>query len=679
LFFSVRLLRDSVVNPLRSILPLVLLLVSAVASLGTAAEPAIAIRSDFPGGNVIVVKNVGAQVELKPDLRGGQPWFYWHFEASASEAGKATFTFPGSPIIGVRGPAYSVDGGKTWQWLGAEHCTYDGVATPVKERRESFVYEFKPEQLKVRFAVAIPYLPENLKEFTTAHAGNPHLKQEFIAKTRNGTPVEMLVVGEPGQGREAMIVTARHHACESMASYVLEGFISEAMSETTAGVEFRKRFVLFAVPMVDRDGVAAGDQGKNRDPHDHNRDYGPKSIYPEVAAIQELGEAQDVKYAIDFHCPALRGDIHEAFHFLGLGTPRMKENLDRYIAWIKEERPQLVMTPLNYLTDDKKPNAVNPKINSHHFALRKNSVLAATLEVPYTQPNLALDPAMAREYGRGMLRAWVRTTFARDDVPAEQTDDDNGALLALRVDFLKFYRSDSARCEQLMQQAIKAHKSSPVFAPEVHLLSATMQHHQKRYRVARGTCEVVLSDPNATTFQRITASLLRLQIMADNPDLDGAKIDSLLADFLKLPYPANDQLAKAYAAVAKYHFGDHRFAKAIEVKRRQVAVAAPYETGKVLLELADFYNRSNEPAGESIKVREEAVAILRERLSPKPQRSIFGAMMTLDLFDALCGIPTATLAEKQAAAKLVLEHEVVAEMYKARVRKKLAELEAEKK
>jgi len=675
LFFSVRLLRDSVVNPLRFILPLVSLLVSAVASLGAAAEPAISIRADFPGGNVIVLKNEGAQVELKPDLRGGQPWFYWHFEASASAAGKGTFTFPGSPIIGVRGPAYSVDGGKSWQWLGAEHCTYDGVATPVKERRESFVYEFKPEQLKVRFCVAIPYLPENLKEFTTAHASNPHLKQEFLAKTRNGTPVEMLVVGEPGPGRDAMLVTARHHACESMASYVLEGFIDEAASTRPAGVEFRKRHVLFAVPMVDRDGVAAGDQGKNRDPHDHNRDYGPKSIYPEVAAIQELGEAQGVKHAIDFHCPALRGDIHEAFHFLGLGTPRMKQNLDRYIAWIKEERPQLIMTPLNYLSDDKKPNAVNPKINSHHFALRKNAVLAATLEVPYTQPGLALDPAMAREYGRGMLRAWVRTTFATTDAEMQTGDEGNTELVALRASFLKTYRSKPEETDAMLRKCL-VDGGSPTLRVEAQLLLARLKLNQKRFDEARKAVAAANNDPHATMLQIVESSVLRLQIMSQQPDESVQNFDSMLmADFAILPYPAKEQKAKALEAGSSFYTARMLYDKAIELKRRQSEVAASYETGKVLLQLAQLHDDASRPA-EAIKVRQEAVAILRERLSPKPQRSIFGAMMTLDLFDALCGIPTATLAEKQAAAKLALEHEVVAEMYKARVRKKLAELEA---
>ncbi len=71
-------------------------------------------------------------------------------------------------------------------------------------------------------------------------------------------------------------------------------------------------------------------------------------------------------------------------------------------------------------------------------------------------------------------------------------------------------------------------------------------------------------------------------------------------------------------------------------------------------------------------MRQEAVALLRKLLSPVPQRSIFGAMATLDLFEAVMAIPNSTPAEKQAAADLVLNHDVVAAPLKEKVRKAMA-------
>src|SRR5665213_2299791 len=88
---------------------------------GQAAETNVSIRADFPGGNIIVVKNEGDKLHLAPDLRGGKPWFYWNFEARASLPRRVTFVFDGSLKIGVRGPAFSLDEGKSWQWLGTDH------------------------------------------------------------------------------------------------------------------------------------------------------------------------------------------------------------------------------------------------------------------------------------------------------------------------------------------------------------------------------------------------------------------------------------------------------------------------------------------------------------------------------------------------------------------------------
>ena len=93
-----------------------------------------------------------------------------------------------------------------------------------------------------------------------------------MTKTRSGREVDLLQINHPAEGLAPMLLTARNHACETMASYVLEGFVQEALSDSWAGSEFRKRYVLYCVPLIDKDGVEAGDQGKGRRPHDHNRD-----------------------------------------------------------------------------------------------------------------------------------------------------------------------------------------------------------------------------------------------------------------------------------------------------------------------------------------------------------------------------------------------------------------------
>ena len=69
--------------------------------ISLARDEAAIIRSDFPGGNILVTKNSAATVELEPDLRGDRPWFYWYFEAEAVRPGPVRFVFP-EKVIGFK-------------------------------------------------------------------------------------------------------------------------------------------------------------------------------------------------------------------------------------------------------------------------------------------------------------------------------------------------------------------------------------------------------------------------------------------------------------------------------------------------------------------------------------------------------------------------------------------------
>ena len=379
------------------------------ALFGERTDGAVTIRSDFPGGNVAVVKNEGSSAHVEPDLRGDKPWFYWCFEAKALKAGRVRFVFPEkvagfkNGAIGFQGPALSMDMGTTWKWMGTDNV-----------EGSSFSFDFAKTDETVRFAVTIPYVQRNLDEFLKKNAGNSHLKTSVLTKSQHGREVELLQIGETSANVKPLLVTARHHATETIASYVLEGFLEEAMSDSSAGEEFRKKYVLFAVPLVDKDGVEEGDQGKNRKPHDHNRDYGDNSIYPEIQAIKELDNAMDFQFALDFHCPTLVMQDHQVMYFVGAKVhPRYNfENVSEFANWIKKGLPaNAPHGPLVWLRDETTPS---PK-NSRYFGFKKGAIMAATLEIPFAPPGKATDPGSCRKYGRVMLHAWVNTHFRTAD------------------------------------------------------------------------------------------------------------------------------------------------------------------------------------------------------------------------------------------------------------------------
>jgi hypothetical protein len=115
------------------------------------------------------------------------------------------------------------------------------------------------------------------------------------------------------------------------------------------------------------------------------------------------------------------------------------------------------------------------------------------------------------------------------------------------------------------------------------------------------------------------------------------------------------------------------YAAAIKLAKQQLAVAAAWQKGRILLRTATLYELSQQPE-PAVAAREEAVRLLRQQLAPKPQRSAFGAAIVVDLFEAVSGLPAATLEEKRTAAQQVLDHEIVAMAVKEQVRQKLAKL-----
>ncbi len=274
---------------------------------------------------------------------------------------------------------------------------------------DSFAYRFTKAGEKVRFAVTLPYVQRNLEAFLGQHAQNPHLTRTVLTNSLQGRPVDLLQVGEPATGRKSVLLTARHHACETMASLVLEGFLKAALSDTPEGAAFRSSYVLYCVPIVDKDGVEAGDQGKGRYPHDHNRDYGAVNIFPEVNAIQKLGDAKNIQMLLDLHCPTLRGESHQVMYFDGpLQAPANNLlNVQRLAALITAAMPPRAPGgPMVWLS-----NTTPETCCSKYFSTRSGAILSTTLEMPYAPPGVLMDAATVRTYGEAVLRAWVQTTF----------------------------------------------------------------------------------------------------------------------------------------------------------------------------------------------------------------------------------------------------------------------------
>lgn len=283
----------------------------------------IQIETNFPGGNIIVEKIEGDTVSIRTDLRDTEGWwFYWCFRVRGAEGRTLTFNFSEGTPIGVRGPGVSLDEGATWEWLG-EH-----------PGNKSFTYSFPADARSVRFSFGMPYTESQLNAFLNRIGDNPALKKETLCQSRKGRDVERLRIGKlKGEPQFRVLITCRAHCCEMMTSYVTEGLIEAALADDKDGKWFRKNVELLVIPFVDKDGVEDGDQGKNRKPRDHNRDFDANSIYPETRALQKFvpqWSAGKLPLTIDLHCPHIRGNFNEFIYLVGSAKPKIWEQQERF-------------------------------------------------------------------------------------------------------------------------------------------------------------------------------------------------------------------------------------------------------------------------------------------------------------------------------------------------------------
>ncbi|MBQ9691898.1 MAG: hypothetical protein IJV70_01925 [Clostridia bacterium] len=243
------------------------------------------IHSDFEGGNIKVLGQDGNTVFLQNDMRDSTgDWFYWAFCVEGAEGQSLTFSFDKN-WVGYYGAAVSRDG-VNWHWSES------------REGENSFSYTFAEDEIKVYFAHDLMYSPARLFKVFDELGVTP----KAFCISKKGREVPYLTLGD---GSRNVFLTSRHHACESTGTYVMEGLIREFIDSPIDGVK------LHIIPFMDCDGVYDGDQGKNRYPHDHNRDYIDEPVYFETAALMKVAREEGAFMSIDFHSPYHIGGVND--------------------------------------------------------------------------------------------------------------------------------------------------------------------------------------------------------------------------------------------------------------------------------------------------------------------------------------------------------------------------------
>jgi hypothetical protein len=364
----------------------------------------VRVDAEIPAGNIVCECVDGDQVAVRQESRGSSKWwFYWAFRVRGAEGRALTFTFTDGEPVGTRGPAISADRGQTWRWLNKDFT------------KKQFTYAFPPAESEVWFAFGMVYTQREWERFVVRIEPSTHVERGPLTVTRKGRQVERLRLGcLQGVPRYRVLVTARHHCCEMMASYVLEGLVEGVLAGTPKGAWLRENVEFLVIPFVDKDGVEDGDQGKYRAPRDHNRDYDGTSTHAETAALREQvpkWAGDQAVMALDLHCPWIRGENNEWVYQVGCSKKELWAQQQAFGKLLEETQPN----PLAYRQANDLPfgRAWNTSSNygqGTSFARWAGTLpgirFAGTLEIPYATANgTEVNAESARLFGANIATA----------------------------------------------------------------------------------------------------------------------------------------------------------------------------------------------------------------------------------------------------------------------------------
>jgi len=321
------------------------------------------ITKDFCGGNIEVISIKNNNVFIEREIRNDNGYFYWAFCVKGAAGKTLRFIFPQDTRVGRFGAAVSKDL-KNWFWSNSKQ---------IVNKCDAFTYTFANDENCVYFAHNMIYSDEMLIDF----ANKNNLNIKTLTHTKKGRNVPYFTIGK---GEKLIVVTSRHHACESTGTYILQGFAEGCIDKRLSGIKF------VFIPFVDYDGVLDGDAGKGRLPFDHNRDYGELCIYNETKKIRELADSGNVLMNFDFHSPHHEGRINDYPYFMKFSKDKnlLYETISNTFKFLTiNDANSMTYTGEQDIEYGVQWNESTTPNNKNYFLNRTEMNMSLTMETPY--------------------------------------------------------------------------------------------------------------------------------------------------------------------------------------------------------------------------------------------------------------------------------------------------------
>jgi len=365
----------------------------------------IKISSQFDAGAIEVVNATSANaidLNIRKDSHADIiQWFYFRLQGAQGEACSIR-------LLNAGNAAYTAG----WEGYQAM-ASYDRVnwfRVPTSFDGQVLTIEHTPGMDSVYYAYFEPYSWERHLELLDRAQMAENVRMLDLGSTVDGRDLNMLVIGEPAEGKKKVWVIARQHPGETMAEWFVEGMLDALLDPAHPfGRQLLKESVFYVVPNMNPDGSVRGNLRTNAAGANLNREWLKPSMErsPEVFLVLQKMHETGVDLCLDVH-----GDEGLPYVFVAGSeslpnfTKEQGEAQDRFIADFKIASPDFQdvhgygATPYTEET----LTMGSPHI-THAFGC-----LSLTLELPFKDnandpdPQVGWDGARSARLGASVLQ-----------------------------------------------------------------------------------------------------------------------------------------------------------------------------------------------------------------------------------------------------------------------------------
>lgn len=364
------------------------------------------ISSNFDSGNIkVIAANDPADIQLEINKDNGSDFYQWfHFKLHNNERVEHKITITNA------GQSAYVEGWQDYQAV-ASYDREHWFRVPTEFDGQNLIINLMPEFDSVYFAYFQPYSFERHQDLIHQAQLDIDCQLQVLGQTLDGRDMSVLKIGEEGEGKKVVWLTARQHPGETMAEWFMEGFIDRLLDEDdgTARALLNKA-VFYLVPNMNPDGSVRGHLRTNAIGVNLNREWQTPSMErsPEVYLVTQKMHETGVDMHLDIH-----GDEALPYNFVA-GCEGIPSYDERHKA-LEDKFKQVLLAITPEFQDDEgydkdEPGQANLTVGSNWVG-ETFKCLAYTIEMPFKDNALLPDYSVGWSgerssiFGRDVLTA----------------------------------------------------------------------------------------------------------------------------------------------------------------------------------------------------------------------------------------------------------------------------------